>query len=107
MNLQPLHDFVVIKKQEKVTQTATGIIIASQKEDDTDLGTVVAVGPGTYISDRFDKMVVAVGDRVMFNRRTGQEVEFERTKYLFLKQRDIMGIVPKAAPGPSRDSLQP
>lgn len=103
MTIQPLHDFVVIKKQEKAVSTSSGIIISMMKEDVTDIGTVVAVGPGTHINGRFDPMVIAPGDRVMFNRSTGQEVEYDKIKYLFLKQRDLMGVIPST----SRDSLQP
>jgi chaperonin GroES len=104
MNLQPLHDFVVIKKQAQVTETASGIVLVSKAESDTEVGTVVAVGPGTFIGDRFDPMVVSVGNRVMFNRKSGQEIEHEKTKYLFLKQRDIMGVI---QPPGSRDAGQP
>lgn len=88
--LQPLHDFIVIQRDEPSKQSDGGIILV-QKDTSSDVteGTAIAVGPG--IND--DPMVIKVGDRVLFSKGTGQLVEVEKVKYLFLKQRDIMGLI--------------
>ena len=46
MNLRPLHDRVIVKRQEKETTTAGGIVLASSAAEKPSEGVVVAVGPG-------------------------------------------------------------
>lgn len=92
--IKPLHDFVVVVREEPETTTASGLVLVERDPQQTaTIGNVIAVGPGTTINDKWDPMVVAVGDRVLFGKGTGQIVELEKKKYLFIKQRDLMGIV--------------
>lgn len=92
--LRPLHDFIVIQRDEPSTQTDGGILLV-QKDVSSDVteGTVVAVGPGVNVNGTIDPMVIKVGDRVLFSKGTGQLVDVAKVKYLFLKQRDIMGLL--------------
>ncbi len=94
MKIKPLRDFVVILPDQAEEQTSTGIVlVGNQKETGVQTGTVVNVGPGVEINEKFDTMVVQPGNRVLFNKGTGQVFEIEKTKYLFIKQRDLMGIL--------------
>lgn len=94
MQISPLHDFMTIKLDEPETVSTGGIVLVNRKpEAGTETGTVMDVGPGIRVDGQIDTMVVKPGDRVLFNKGTGQIVEVEKQKILFMKQRDIMGIL--------------
>lgn len=94
MTITPLHDFVTIEMDQPEEVSAGGIVMIAKKPDQTvETGTITNVGPGTHINGVFDAMVLKPGDRVLFNKGTGQVVEVEKQKILFLKQRDIMGVL--------------
>jgi chaperonin GroES len=94
MQIKPLHDFVTIKPDVPETVSSGGIVLVQKKpEQVTETGTVVEVGPGIHIDGRFDEMVIKAGDRVLFNKGTGQTVAVDGQQVLFLKQRDVMGIL--------------
>ena len=94
MIISPLHDFVTIELDVPETVTPSGFIIVEKNPNKTiETGTVKEVGPGAYIDGRFDAMILKPGDRVMFNKGTGQVVKVDDVEVLFLKQRDIMGVL--------------
>lgn len=94
MQITPLHDFLTIELDIPETVSDGGIVLIQKRpEQGVETGTVTGTGPGTTINGVFDEMVVKVGDKVLFNKGTGQTVEVDKKKVLFLKQRDIMGIL--------------
>ena len=52
-------------------------------------GEVVAVGNGT----KDEEMIVNVGDTVLYGKYAGTELELDGTKYLIMRQSDILAIV--------------
>lgn len=93
MKIKPLHDFLLIERDEpEMVQPDTGIIlVVKQPFNDATTGTVVATGPGVERSDgTTDEMVVEVGSKVLFSKGTGIVID---KKWFFIKQRDIMGIL--------------
>ena len=66
MNLRPLHDRVIVKRQEKETTTAGGIVLASSAAEKPSEGVVVAVGPG-----RVDEK----GNRIPVDIKEGDVIE--------------------------------
>ena len=52
-------------------------------------GEVLAVGKGT----KDEEMVVEVGNKVLFGKYAGTELEWEGEKYLIMKQSDILAII--------------
>jgi len=94
MIIKPLHDFITIEPDVPETVSQGGIVLIQKKpEQGVETGTVKEVGPGAHIDGRFDEMIIKPGDRVLFNKGTGQLVDVDNQKVLFLKQRDIMGIL--------------
>jgi chaperonin GroES len=93
--LKPLRDMIVIDRDPAETVHSSGLILVNRKpEEKAKTGTVVAVGPGVEDEEgNLDEMVIKPGDRVLFNPGSGQIFEVEKKKYLFLKQRDVMGRI--------------
>ena len=90
VNVQPLHDRVIVKPEEKAEKTAGGIIIPDTAQEKPQRGEIVAVGKG---SKKDEPMTVKVGDTVLFGKYGGTEIEIEGEKYLLLKETDIFVIL--------------
>ena len=94
MNLNPLHDRVVVQLAEPETTTAGGIVIPDNAKEKPSTGQVVAVGTGR-VFDNGTKvpLTVKVGNTVMFGKQTGQSVKVNGEEYTILREEDIFAIV--------------
>ncbi len=89
MKIKPLGARVLVEPQEAETKTASGIIIPDSAKEKPQRGTVVAVGNGA----EDEKMEVKVGDRILYGKYAGTEINHEGKDYLIIKQSDILAIV--------------
>ena len=89
MNIPPLADRVLVVPAPAEERTIGGIIIPDTAKEKPLKGEVVAVGNGTKDED----MVVKVGDTVLYGKYAGTELELDGTKYLIMRQSDILAIV--------------
>lgn len=88
MNIKPLADRVLVlpaQAEEKVG----GIIIPDTAKEKPQRGTVVAAGQGT----KDEAMVLKEGDEVLYGKYAGTELQYEGTKYLIMRQSDVLAIV--------------
>lgn len=88
MNIKPLADRVLVlpaPAEEKVG----GIIIPDTAKEKPLTGTIVAVGEGT----KDEKMILKEGDKVLYGKYAGTELEFEGEKYLIMRQSDVLAVV--------------
>ena len=98
MKFRPLHDRVVIRRIDEVGRTPGGIIIPDTAKEKPAEGEVVAVGPGA----RDEKGVlvpldVKKGDRILFGKWSGSEVEIDGEDLLIMSESDVMGVIDGAA----------
>ena len=89
MNVKPLADRVLILPAPAEEKTIGGIIIPDTAKEKPLQGKVVATGNGT----KDEEMVVKVGDEVLYGKYSGTELELEGTKYLIMRQSDILAIL--------------
>ena len=89
MNIKPLADRVLILPMAAEEKTIGGIIIPDTAKEKPLQGKVVAVGNGT----KDEKMVIAVGDHVLYGKYAGTELELEGEKYLIMRQSDVLAIM--------------
>ena len=96
MKLRPLHDRVIVKRLENETKTAPGIVIPDNAAEKPDQGEVLAVGPGKR-TDKGDLIAVgvAVGDRVLFGKYSGQTVKVDGDELLVMREEDLFAVVQK------------
>jgi chaperonin GroES len=94
MNLNPLHDRVVVQLSEPETTTSSGIVIPDNAKEKPNTGQVIAVGTGR-VFDNGTKvpLTVKVGNTVMFGKHTGQAVKVNGEEYTILREEDIFAIV--------------
>ena len=89
MSLKPVNDRVVVKPAPADEKTKGGIIIPDTAKEKPQRGEVVAVGPG---KDDV-KMTVQKGDIVLYGKYAGQELNYEGTDYLIMREDDILVII--------------
>ena len=89
MTLKPLFDRVVIKAIETEERTARGIVLPGSAQEKPQLAEVIAVGPGTDET----KMVVKVGDKVVYSKYAGSEIKVDNKEVVIIRQTDILAIV--------------
>lgn len=89
MNIKPLADRVLVKPAAAEEKTVSGIIIPDTAKEKPLKGEVVAVGKGT----KDEEMVVKEGDKVLYGKFAGTEIEIDGTQYLIMRQSDILGII--------------
>ena len=88
MNIKPLADRVLVlpaQAEEKVG----GIIIPDTAKEKPQHGAVVAVGQGA----KDEPMVLKEGDEILYGKYSGTEIEFEETKYLIMRQSDVLAVI--------------
>ena len=93
MRLVPLGDRVVLKQEVAEETTKSGIVLTGQSKEKPQQAEVVAVGPGGVVDGKEVTMLVAVGDKVIYSKYAGTEVELDGEEYLVVKQNDILAII--------------
>ena len=90
MNIHPLADRVLVQPQEAEEKTAGGIIIPDTAKKERPIeGKVLAVGQGT----KDEEMVLKVGDKVLYGKYSGTEVELDGENFLIMRQSDVLAVV--------------
>ena len=94
MKLKPLSDRVVIRRVDSEAVTKGGIVIPDAAAEKADQGTVLAVGPGKRNeAGELNPVDVAVDDRVLFGKFSGQVVKVDGEELLVLKEEDILAVI--------------
>jgi chaperonin GroES len=96
MNLKPLGDRLIVEPLEQEDITASGIVLPETAKEKPMQGKVMAVGPGARKDDGSRaEMDVGEGDVVLYAKYAGTEVKLNGTKYLILRENDVLAIVLK------------
>ena len=75
MKLVPLGDKIVLKQLEAEETTKSGIVLPGQAKEKPQEAEVIAVGPGGTIDGKEVVMQVKVGDKVIYSKYAGTEVD--------------------------------
>lgn len=92
--ITPLFDNVLIKPLEAETTLPSGIVLPDSAKEKPQIGEVMAVGPGTT-DDKGNpvKVVVSVGQKVLYKKWGGNEIKVEGDEWMIVEQKDILAIV--------------
>jgi chaperonin GroES len=89
--LIPLSDKLVLRPIVQEEVLSSGIVIPDTAKEKPNQGEVIAVGPGRRDDDgKIVPMEVAVGDRVLYAKYTGQEIKVENEELIVLAERDLL-----------------
>ena len=96
MNLKPLHDRVLVERVSSEDKTKGGIIIPDTAQEKPMEGKVLAVGSGARNENgQVVALDVKKGDKILFGKWSGTEVQIDGKELLIMKESDIMGIIEK------------
>ena len=94
MKIRPLHDRVIVKRLEEEETTKGGIIIPDTAKEKPIEGKVVAVGAGKLMENgKMQPLEVKKGNRILFGKYAGTEIQIEGEEHLIMREEDIIAIV--------------
>jgi chaperonin GroES len=95
MAIRPLHDRVIIKREEQESKSAGGIVLTGSAAEKSTRGKVIAVGKGRVLENGDVKALdVKVGDMIIFSDGYGVKTEkLDGEEVLILSENDILAIV--------------
>ena len=93
MKLVPLGDRVVLKELKAEETTKSGIVLPGQAQEKPQQAEVIAVGPGGMVDGKEVTMQVKPGDKVIYSKYSGTEVNIDDKKYLVMNQSDILVVL--------------
>jgi chaperonin GroES len=94
MKIRPLHDRILVKREEEKEVKKGGIIIPDTAKEKPQEGKVIAVGNGK-VNDEGKKVPLDVkaGDKILFGKYSGSEVKLDDEEYLILREEDVLAII--------------
>ena len=102
LNITPLHDRVLVRRLEEKETAKGGIIVPDTAREKPQEGEVMAIGAGKIEKGHRVPLDVKVGDRILFGKYTGNDINIEDQEYLILREEEILvkvGGMAKAASG--------
>ena len=91
--IRRIYDKIVLKQLEAEETTKSGIVLPGQAKEKPQEAEVIAVGPGGMVDGKEVTMQVAVGDKVIYSKYAGTDVELDGEEYIIVKQNDILAVV--------------
>ena len=94
MKLRPLQDRILFQRVKEEGKTKGGIIIPDTAKEKPAEGKVIAAGNGKL--DENGKRIaleIKKGDRILFGKYSGSEVNIEAEEYLIMREDDVLGVI--------------
>ncbi len=98
--IKPLFDYILVKPLTAETKTPSGIVLPDSVKEKPQVGEVMAVGPGNDCcgddcckDEKKQKMIVKVGQKVLYKKWGGNEVKVGTEEWLLIEQKDVMAVV--------------
>ena len=96
MTIRPLHDRILVKREQEQERTAGGLFIPDSAKEKPIQAKVIAVGNGKIGEDgKVRPLDVKAGDTVLFGKYSGSEVKLDGEEHLILREDDVLAIIEK------------
>src|SRR5688500_13455073 len=94
MKIRPLQDRILVRRVQEEEKTKGGIIIPDTAKEKPIEGEIVAVGSGKVLENgKVRALDVKAGDRILFGKYAGNEIQVEGVEHLILREDEILGVV--------------
>ena len=94
MKVRPLHDRILVRRIEEEEKTKGGLIIPDTAKEKPQEGKVIAVGKGRVSEDgKLRPLDVHKGDRVLFSKYSGTEIQLEGDEHLIIREDDVLAVL--------------
>lgn len=93
-NINPLFDNILIKPLDADVKTSSGIILPGSAQKESQMGEVIALGPGK-INPKGEKeqIVVKVGQKVIYKKYSVEEIKINGEELVLIPQKEILAII--------------
>ena len=85
--IEPLGEMVLVEMEKAAEKTTSGLLIPEAAREKMNVGVVVSAGPEAEVSG------ISSGDRVVYRKYSGTEMEWEGNEYLLVKSEDIQAKI--------------
>ena len=87
MKFKPLHDRVLIKRNDEEEKSSGGIIIPDSAKEKPTHAKVIAVGPGK-IDDHGKVIAMAVkeGDKILIGKSSGTDIKLDGVEHVIVPE---------------------
>src|SRR5688572_30791973 len=94
MKIRPLHDRVIVKREDEERKSPGGIVIPDTAAEKPIRGKIIAVGKGKILENgSIRPLDLKVGDKILFGKYGGTEVKVEGEDLLVMREEDIMAVI--------------
>lgn len=94
IRVQPLHDYILVRRFEEKEVKKGGIIIPDTAKEKPQEGEVMAVGPGKLTDDGKRLPIdVKVGNKILFGKYSGNEIRIDDEEFLIMRESEVLGIL--------------
>lgn len=88
MTIKPLDDRILLEPEQAEETTSSGIIIPDTAKEKPRIGKVIAVGTDEDLREKIKE-----GNKVLFTKYGGDEIEMNGKEYKLLQRTDILAVV--------------
>jgi chaperonin GroES len=94
MRIQPLHNFVLVKRLESERKNIADVLVAGFAIEKTNQGTVIAASAGTKLKNgSLRPLDVKIGDNILFGKHVGQQVKVDDDEFLIMREDEIVAVL--------------
>jgi chaperonin GroES len=94
MNIRPLHDRLIVKRQAEERKSPGGIVIPDTATEKPIFGKVIAVGKGKILENGDVRPPdVKTGDKILFGKYSGTEVKVDGEELVVMREEEVMAVV--------------
>lgn len=94
MAIRPLHDRVLVRREDEETKSPGGIVLPDSAQEKPMQGKVVATGKGKILNDGTTRALdVKIDDNILFGKYSGTEVKVKGEELLMMREEDILAVV--------------
>jgi chaperonin GroES len=96
MKIRPLHDRVIVKREDEERKSPGGIVIPDTAAEKPIRGKIIAVGKGKILENgNVRPLDLKVGDKILFGKYGGTEVKVDGDELLVMREEDVMAVIEK------------
>jgi chaperonin GroES len=96
MKIRPLHDRVMVKREEEERKSPGGIVIPDTAAEKPVRGKIIAVGKGKILENgNVRPLDLKVGDKILFGKYSGTEVKVDGDELLVMREEDVVAVIEK------------
>ncbi|MGQ0384333.1 MAG: co-chaperone GroES [Gammaproteobacteria bacterium] len=96
MKIRPLHDRVIVKREDEERKSPGGIVIPDTAAEKPIRGKIMAVGKGKILENgNVRPLDLKVGDKILFGKYSGTEVKVDGDELLVMREEDVMAVIEK------------